>query len=93
MKIKFSPPFHALGGEVVELNLEREMTLQEFCLLLLDRFPKLSDFLPRNGVEGAGLLSHVFLVTTIANPARILCPSDLVRDEDTLQILPPFDGG
>ncbi len=93
MKIKFFPPFHVVGREVVELNLEREMTLQEFCPLLLAAFPKLSDFLPRNGGEGAGLLSHVFLVTTSKNPARILCPTDLVRDEDTLQILPPFDGG
>ena len=93
MKIKFFPPFHALGGDLVEIKLDREMALQEFCLLLLDRFPKLSDFLPRNGGESTGLLAHVFLVTTSENPARVLCPSDLVRDEDTLQILPPFDGG
>ena len=93
MKIKFFPPFHVVGGDVVELSLDREMTLQEFCLLLLDRFPKLSDFLPRNRGEGAGLLSHVFLVTTSENPARVLSPTDLVRDADTLQILPPFDGG
>ena len=93
MKIKFFPPFHALGGDVVELNLDREMTLEDFCLFLLAKFPKLLDFLPRKEGESVGLLSHVFLVTTSENPARILRPSDLVQDEDFLQIMPPCDGG
>ncbi len=46
MKIQLYPPFNTLEGDVVELHLEREMTLEGFCDLFVRHFPVLKDFLP-----------------------------------------------
>ncbi len=93
MKIRLYPPFQVLGGDIIEMHIEKELTLQEFCASLANHFPRVLDFLPPNDRQCAALLSNVFFVTNRENPAKILCPSDTVRDEDFLQLLPPFDGG
>jgi len=74
-----------LGGEIVELHLARELPLQEFCDLFVAQFPILLDFLPQRERKSAALLTNVFFVTRGDNPAKILHPSDIVRDEDFLQ--------
>lgn len=93
MKIRLYPPFDALGADIVELHFEREMTLHEFCEFLVSHIPRLSDFLPQKDGKSADLLYNVFFVTSRENPARILQPSHVVRDEDFLEMMPPFDGG
>ncbi len=93
MKIRLFPPFDKLGGDIVELSLPREMTLREFSATLAERFPGVLDFLPCSQRDSAALLENVFFVTNRENPAKLLHPTDTVRDEDFLQILPPFDGG
>ncbi len=92
MKIRLYPPFHILGGELIEFPLERELTLDEFSRLLVNRFPKLLDFLPSKN-ETVELLGNVFFVANKGKNGKILSPSDVVRDEDFLEIMGPVEGG
>ena len=90
LKIRFYPPFHILGGDVIDIPIENEMTLHEFSHFLLKRFPRLLDFLPR-GDKSIELLENIMFVANQAG--KLLRPSDIVRDEDFLEIMAPLDGG
>jgi hypothetical protein len=90
VKIRFYPPFHILGGGLIEIHIENEMTLHEFSHFLANRFPRLLDFLPGSN-ESIELLENIMFVAN--QEGKLLRPSDIVRDEDFLEIMAPLEGG
>jgi molybdopterin converting factor small subunit len=92
MKIRFYAPFNTLTGDIVELSVHKEMTLPEFYRLLADCFPGLLDFLPY-GNENIDLFEKILFVANKAMSGKILSASDVIRDEDFIEIMPPITGG
>ena len=90
VKIRFHPPFHILGGGLIEIHIEDEMTLHEFSHILVNRFPRLLDFFPHSD-KSIELLENIIFVAN--QEGKLLRPSDIVRDEDFLEIMAPLDGG
>jgi len=90
LKIRFYPPFHILGGDLIDIHIENEMTLHEFSHFLVNRFPQLLDFLPRSN-KNIELLENIMFVAN--QEGELLHLSDIVRDEDFLEIMAPLDGG
>ncbi len=89
MKIKFYFPFNEkLGRNLVELNIEGEITLSQFSRILVERFPALQDFL--TGDRSSDFLNAIFFV---ARRGTILSPGDIVMDQDELEIIAPIVGG
>ncbi len=89
MLIKFFGPFNEkIGKDLLEFRIENELTLNELCRQLVERFPVLKDY--ARGAKGYDLLNSTFFVV---RKGVLLEPGDMVRDEDELEIIAPVDGG
>lgn len=89
MRIRFYGPFNErIGKNLVEFNLEGEISLGEFSKRLVSQFPVFREFL--TGEKSYAILNSIFFV---ARRGKLLGPEDIVRDEDELEVMAPVDGG
>jgi len=93
MKVHLHPPFNAQLGDIVEIPLAGKGTVEDFCHQLVRYFPQILAFLPPGERKATSLLSYAFFAVRQREPERILLPLDIINEEDTLEIMPPFDGG
>ncbi len=89
MQIRLYSPFsERIGKNLIEFNLEGEITVSQFSKRLVDQFPIFKTFL--TGDKRYDLLNSIFFV---ARRGNLLGPEDIVKDEDELEIIPYMDGG
>jgi len=89
MVIKLYGPFlEWIGKNVVELKIDREISLTEFSRKVVERFPILRDYI--TGTKDFDLLNSIFFV---ARKGKLLGPEDTVKDEDELEIMIILEGG
>ena len=88
MKIRFFKPFDELSGkEEINLELKRALPVKELLGIIAEKVPS---FRPYLATEKDEILN--FFVVLIRGD-EILKLQDVVREEDTIKILPPISGG
>jgi len=88
MKIRFFKPFDELSGkEEINLELKRALPVKELLGIIAERVPSFRPYLSKEKDE----ILHFFVV--LIRGDEILKLQDVVREEDTIKILPPISGG
>jgi hypothetical protein len=89
MRIRLHNPFNdKLGTNLVQIRIDGEIPLGEFCRRLVEQFPTLREY--QTGEETAEFLNTIFFV---ARKGILLAANDIVGNEDELEIMPPLVGG
>ncbi len=89
MQIRLYSPFNErIGKNLVEFNLEGEITVSQFSKRLVDQFPIFKTFL--TGDKSYDILNSIFFV---ARGGILFGPEDIVKDEEELEVIPYMDGG
>ena len=88
MKIRFFKPFDELSGkEEIDLELKRALPVKELLGIIAEKVPSFRPYLAKEKDE----ILNFFVV--LIRGDEILKLQDVVREEDTIKILPPISGG
>jgi len=88
MKIRFFKPFDELSGrEEMDLELKRALLVKELLGMIAEKVPSFRPYLAKEKDE----ILNYFVV--LIRGDEILKLQDVVREEDTIKILPPISGG
>ncbi len=88
MKIRFFKPFDELSGrEEMDLELKRALPVKELLGMIAEKVPSFRPYLAKEKDE----ILNYFVV--LIRGDEILKLQDVVREEDTIKILPPISGG
>jgi len=88
MKIRFFKPFDELSGkEEINLELKRALPVKELLGIIAEKVPSFRPYLAKEKDE----ILNFFVV--LIRGDEILKLQDVVREEDTIKILPPISGG
>ncbi len=88
MKIRFFKPFDELSGkEEINLELKRDLPVKELLGMIAEKVPSFRPYLAKEKDE----ILNFFVV--LIRGDEILKLQDVVREEDTIKILPPISGG
>jgi molybdopterin converting factor small subunit len=88
MKIRFFKPFDELSGkEEIHLKLKRPLPVKELLGIIAEKVPSFRPYLAKEKDE----ILNFFVV--LIRGDEILKLQDVVREEDTIKILPPISGG
>ncbi len=88
MKIRFFKPFDELSGrEEMDLELKRALPVKELLGMIAEKVPSFRPYLAKEKDE----ILNFFVV--LIRGDEILKLQDVVREEDTIKILPPISGG
>ncbi len=88
MKIRFFKPFDELSGrEEMDLELKRALPVKELLGMIAGKVPSFRPYLAKEKDE----ILNYFVV--LIRGDEILKLQDVVREEDTIKILPPISGG
>jgi len=88
MKIRFFKPFDELSGkEEIDLELKRALPVKELLGIIAEKVPSFRPYLAKEKDE----ILNFFVV--LIRGDEILKLRDIVREEDTIKILPPISGG
>jgi molybdopterin converting factor small subunit len=87
MKIRFHGPFESLAGKEARIELTNPIAVRELIALLAARYKGMAHY--EEIKTDADLSAHlVFLGAGI--PLKL---SDIIRDDDTIEVLLPATGG
>ena len=88
MNVRFFKPFDELSGkEEITLELQAPMRVKELLAEIEKRIPSFKPYVRKEGDE----VLNMFVV--LVRGDEILKLNDLVREKDTVKVLPPISGG